>query len=191
LLQGIGWAYSLTAYNLCKAGVMATASTHVPVEVYLQADYEHDCDYVDGEVEERVVGEKDHAIWQALLIRFFGAKQRELGILALPEQRIRVAASRYRVPDVTLLSGDAPDEQIITHPPLAVFEIMSPEDRMSRVLERLADYESMEIGAIWVIEPKDSSYYRYASGQLSPASLFHLPGSEFQVEMKEIAALLD
>jgi Uma2 family endonuclease len=187
----MGLADSLTAYNLCKVGVMATASTHVPVEVYLQADYEHDCDYVDGEIEERVVGENDHANWQAALVIFFGTKRATWKIKIRPEVRIQVAESCYRVPDVTLLSGDAPDEQIITHPPLAVFEIMSPEDRMSRVMERLADYESMGIGAIWVIEPKDMTYYRYASGQLSPASLFHLPGREFQVEMKEIAALLD
>ena len=170
---------------------MATTSTHIPVEVYLQADYEHDCDYVDGEVEERAVGGRDHAMWQATLVMFFGVRQKAWDIKVLPELRVKVAPNRYRVPDVCLLSRTAPSEQIITYPPLAVFEIMSPEDRMTRVLERLADYEQMGVGAIWVIDPKDASYYRYASGQLTPASVFHLPGTEHQVAMAEVAALLD
>jgi Uma2 family endonuclease len=170
---------------------MATTSTHVPVEVYLQADYEHDCDYVDGEVEERSLGGYDHATWQAVLVMFFGLKQKEWDIKVRPELRLQVSSTRYRVADICLVSRELPVEQIITHPPLAVFEILSPEDRMGRVLERLADYERMGIGAIWVIDPRDSSYYRYASGELTLASVFHLPGSEHQVSMSEIAALLD
>lgn len=168
---------------------MATTATRVPVEVYLQADYEHDCDYIDGEVLERPVGGWDHATWQTMLVLFFGVRQKEWGIFVRPELRVRVSPDNYRVPDVCLLSRDAPLEQIVTYPPLAVFEILSPDDRVSRVLERLADYERMGIGAIWVIKPEDSSYYRYASGQLSPASIFHLPGTDHQVEMADIAAL--
>ena len=161
---------------------MAT-TTHVPVEVYLQADYEHDCDYVDGHIEERPVGEYDHSTWQAVLVAFFTAKGKELGVRVRPELRVQAAATRYRVPDVTLLSRDAPMEQIITHPPLAVFENMSPEDRMPRVLERLADYGTMGIPEIWVIDPKNSSYYRYESGQLTPASVFTLPGTGYEIPM--------
>jgi Uma2 family endonuclease len=105
--------------------------------------------------------------------------------------RVRVAADRFRVPDVTLLSRSAPREQIITHPPLAVFEILSPEDSMTRTLEKLSDYERMGIGAIWVIEPKKRLYFRYRDGQLTPGTLFELPGSAFSVPLAEIAALVD
>ena len=90
-----------------------------------------------------------------------------------------------------LLSREAPREQIITHPPLAVFEILSPEDSMTRTLEKLADYEQMGIGAIWVVEPKRQLYYLYREGQLTPATVFELPGSPFSVPMAEIAALAD
>jgi Uma2 family endonuclease len=170
---------------------MATTSTYVPVEVYLSTAYEPDCDYVDGELEERPVGENDHANWQAALVMFFGAKRTEWEIKVRPEVRVQVAPNRFRLPDVSLLSSNAPDEQMITHPPLVVFEILSPEDRMTRVLEKLADYERMGVGAIWVIDPRQSVYYRYASGQLTPASVFHLPGTEHQVAMSEVVALLD
>lgn len=90
---------------------------------------------------------------------------------------------------MTLLSRTSPREQIITHPPLAVFEILSPEDSMARILERLSDYERMGIAAIWLIEPSKQLYYRYRGGQLAPGSVFELPGSGFSVPFAEIAAL--
>ena len=62
---------------------------------------------------------------------------------------------------------------------------------MTRTLEKLADYEGMGIGAIWVIEPRKQLYYRYRNGQLAPGTIFELPGSDFTVPFAEIAALAD
>lgn len=45
--------------------------------------------------------------------------------------RIQVSPSRFRVPDVTILDLSLPIEQIITHPPIAVIEILSPEDAIA------------------------------------------------------------
>ncbi len=104
---------------------------------------------------------------------------------------MKVAANRYRVPDVTLLSRTAPREQIITHAPLAVFEILSPEDTTSRMLVKLAEYEQMGIAAIWLIEPTKQSFLRYREGQLVPGSIFELPGTSFSVPFAEIAALAE
>jgi Uma2 family endonuclease len=168
---------------------MATQSSIIPVEEYLRTTSDPDCEYVDGVIEERPVGEYDHATWQTILAAFFTMRQAELGIEARTELRMQVASRRFRVPDVTILSRKAPREQIITHPPLAVFEILSPEDSMARMLEKLADYERMGIPAIWVIEPTKQAYYRFHSGQLTPDSVFSLPGSSYAVPFAEIAAL--
>ena len=170
---------------------MAAQPSLIPVEEYLRTTSDPDCEYVDGFIEERPVGEYDHATWQAILVAFFTARQAELGINARPELRVRVAANRFRVPDVTLLSRTAPREQIITHAPLAVFEILSPEDSMTRMLEKLADYERMGVEAIWLIEPKKPSFFRYHHGQLTPGTVFELPGSDFSVAFAEIAALAE
>ncbi|MGA3370369.1 MAG: hypothetical protein ABSC48_01265 [Terracidiphilus sp.] len=45
---------------------MATAVqvTHVPVEVYLNSSYEPDSEYVNGRIEERPMGEWNHADWR-------------------------------------------------------------------------------------------------------------------------------
>ncbi|MGD0521928.1 MAG: Uma2 family endonuclease [Terracidiphilus sp.] len=168
---------------------MSATASPISVEEYLRTSADPDCEYVAGVVEERAVGEYDHATWQIILAGYFLAREQELGILSRPELRVQTGADSFRVPDVTLLSRSAPREQIISHPPLAVFEILSPEDSMTRTLEKLADYERMGIGAIWVIEPKKQLYYRYRDGQLTPGTVFELPGSAFSVSLDEIAAL--
>jgi Uma2 family endonuclease len=167
------------------------ATALVTVEDYLKMSADPDCEYVAGVIEERPVGEYDHSTWQIALAAFFLAREKELGILSRPELRVQVAADSFRVPDVVLLKREAPREQIITHPPLAVFEILSPEDSMTRMLEKLAEYERMGIAAIWVIEPKRLLYYRYREGQLTPGTIFELPGAGFSVPFSEIAALAD
>jgi len=170
---------------------MAAQPSLIPVEEYLRTTSDPDCEYVAGVIEERPVGEYDHSTWQTILAVFFNALPAGLGVKARTELRVQVATDNLRVPDVTLLSRSAPREQIITHAPLAVFEILSPEDSMSRMLEKLADYEHMGIAAIWLIEPKKQLYYRYAQGQLTPGALFELPGTSFTVPFSEIAALAD
>ncbi len=170
---------------------MAASASLISVEEYLKTTADPDCEYVAGVIEERAVGEYDHATWQMIVAGYFLAREKELGILSRPELRVQTSADSFRVPDVTLLSRNAPREQIVTHPPLAVFEILSPEDSMTRTLEKLADYERMGIGAIWVIEPKQRLYYRFRDGQLAPGTVFELPGSAFSVPLAEIAALVD
>jgi Uma2 family endonuclease len=167
------------------------AATLVSVLEYLKTSAEPDCEFVAGVIEGRSVGEYDHATWQIVLAAYFHAREKELGIISRPELRVQTSPDSFRVPDVTLLSRNAPREQIITHPPLAVFEILSPEDTMTRMLEKLAEYERMGIGAIWVIEPKKQRYLRYQEGKLTPAEVFEMPGSTFSVPLAEIAALAD
>jgi Uma2 family endonuclease len=163
----------------------------ISIEEYLKTVAEPDCEYVDGEIELRAPAEFDHSSWQVAFLGWFASREVVWGVKVLPSLRVRVSSDRFRVPDVTILSRNAPREQIITHPPLAVFEILSPEDTMTRTLEKLADYERMGIEAIWVIEPKKRLYYRYRDGQLTPGAVFELPGSTFSVAFGEIATLAD
>jgi Uma2 family endonuclease len=66
-----------------------------------------------------------------------------------------VTETRFRVPDARVLDRAAPVEQIVVTPPLAMFEVLSPDDRLSAMLAKLADYERMGIGGIFAIEPKE------------------------------------
>jgi Uma2 family endonuclease len=71
----------------------------------------------------------------------------------LPEERVQVKPDRFRIPDVCVVLGAKPKEPILTKPPLICIEILSPEDRMSRVAERVDDYLSMGVPHIWVLDP--------------------------------------
>lgn len=168
---------------------MATA-TYVPVEIYLRTSYEPDAEYVDGEIEERPMGEHDHAAWQAAIQRWFFAHDREWNIEVLPELRVQVSPSRFRVPDVAVLDCDRPVEQIATHPPIAVFEVLSPEDTVRRLLRKLDDYAKMGIPQIWVLDPEDSSSFRYQDGQLLRGEVFDEPARGITFRIEEIAKLL-
>lgn len=166
------------------------ASTIIPLELYLQSSYEPDAEYVDGEIEERPMGEFDHSSWQHALDMWFGMHEIEWNIRTRTELRIRVSETNYRVPDVTVLDRSNPIEQIITHPPIAVFEIMSPEDRMPRILRKLSDYAEMGIGTIVVIDPQTDKVWSYRNGGLSLDVPESLPGSSCTIDWSKVREYL-
>lgn len=148
---------------------MATAVSYVPIEVYLRSSFEPDAEYVDGEIQERSVGELDHAAWQGVIYKWFSMREGEWGIRVFVELRVQVSPSRFRVPDVVVLENTGPlkdMEQIVRTAPVAVFEILSPEDTVARTLQKLADYEKMGVRSIFVINPKTGCKYQYEAGDL-------------------------
>lgn len=173
---------------------MAT-TTRVPLEVYLRSSYEPDAEYVDGEIEERPVGEYDHASWQHAVELWFAQHAKEWNIRVRPELRVQVSSARFRVPDVTVLDRNQPIEQIISHAPVAVFEILSPEDTHSRLMRKLEDYAAMGIPQIWVIDPgadpKSGSFRRYTNDQLIRSDEFNEPAKGIRFDLHELEALLD
>ncbi len=169
---------------------MAT-TTFVPVEVYLASDYEPDAEYVDGEIEERPTGQYSHGAWQKALLLWFSARAREWNIRVLAEYRVQVAKTRYRVPDVVVWDRSLPIEQILTHAPIAVFEILSPEDRLPRMLRKLADYQAMGVRTIIVINPETDTIYRYQDGKLTPSEEVECPGSACVLDWAAIRELRD
>jgi Uma2 family endonuclease len=132
---------------------MATRAL-IPVEVYLTSVYRPDCDYVDGEVLERNLGERDHSYIQVALAAYFFARRKALNLEVFTEQRVQVRANRYRIPDICVVLGGT-KEKIFTTPPFLCIEILSPEDRMTRVWERIHDYFEMGVPNVWVIDPEN------------------------------------
>ena len=171
------------------------AATCVPefvsVAHYLSSAFEPDAEYVDGVIEERPMGQFDHASWQQALQLWFAGRAKEWNIRVLPEYRVKVAPTRYRIPDVTVFDRSQPIEQILTHAPIAVFEVLSPEDQVSRVLRKLADYQAMGIRTIVVINPETDTVYRYWDGVLTPNEDAACPGSACTLDWAKIRELRD
>ena len=169
---------------------MAT-STLVPLQVYLESDYRPDCDWIDGEVRERNMGEGQHSNIQQFFIVFFSVHKREWGIHIWPEQRVQVAANRFRVPDVTVTRASAPFEAIITVAPLLCVEVLSRDQRMSEIDERAQDYLAMGVPVVWIVDPlRRTAYVSDAQGQRQVTEL-SVAGTEIRVGVAEVFAELD
>lgn len=103
----------------------AAISPFVSVEEYLHTMYRPDVDYVDGYLEERNLGEYDHATLQMTLSAFFHSKRHEWKIRVAPELRVQTGERRFRIPDVCIMSTAQPKEQIIRHAPILCIEILA------------------------------------------------------------------
>ena len=133
---------------------MAPVEPTVPVEEYLATEYDPDCDYVDGELLERNFGERDHGELQGHIYAHFVNLRMQLRVYPFIEQRVQVSRTRYRVPDICLVLGARPNEQIFTQPPFVAIEVLSPEDRVSRMQQKIDDYLSFGIRYVWLIDPQ-------------------------------------
>jgi len=145
------------------------AGTLISVSEYLSTSYNPDCDYVDGEVLERKVGEYDHARLQTVLSAYLFNREKQWGICVISEQRVQVTTTRFRVPDLCVVSGDPPAEQIFTKPPMLCIEILSPEDTMSRMQERINDYLTFGVAHVWVLDPRTRRAYDYTPAGMQEA----------------------
>jgi Uma2 family endonuclease len=121
-----------------------------------------DRDYVDGEVVERNMGELPHARLQAALLRRLQGVGESLGLEVLPEIRIQVAATRFRVADVAAWLPGPIGSRIPTVPPFLVAEVLSPEDRLVRLRPKIQDYLAHGVAWLWVIDPNERCAMSYS-----------------------------
>jgi len=139
----------------------------ISVREYLTTSYDPDCDYVDSVVEERNVGERDHSKLQGAVIANYYNRRREWGIHVYPEQRIQVSPTRFRIPDVCIIAGPEPEDQVFRTPPFICIEILSPEDRLSRVRERLNDYLRFGVPYAFLLDPETRKAYRWTTAGMT------------------------
>ena len=166
---------------------------YVTVEEYLHTSYRPDCDYVDGQIEERNLGEYDHGLLQLALGVLFTANREAWEVRVVTDVRTQVKRTRYRVPDLSVLRANAPREQIITHPPLIAIEILSPEDRLSRFQERIDDYVEFGVGNIWIIDPAKRRAWVCSRGRFEEPEgrILAVPSSAIQIPLDSLFAELD
>jgi len=167
--------------------------TGVSVEEYLSTAYRPDCDYVDGEVRERNVGEYPHSNLQTGLVIWFGVRQREWDIRVLTEQRVRVSSHQFRVPDLIVLRRDQPIEPVFTQPPLICIEILSKDDSLRSIWERVDEYLKFGVPNVWILDPVlRKAYVCRQNGFLEPeGGILQAAGSAIRLPLAEIFAALD
>ena len=163
------------------------ATTAVTIEEYLSISYRPDCDYIDGEVQERNLGTFDHSRLQLAIAAYFYVRRKEWGICVVPEQRVQISPTRFRIPDVCVILGE-PTSQILREPPFICIEILSPEDRVSRVNERVTDYFQFGVPYVWLFDPQTRKAWRCTPGAMVEVTELRTENPAMVVPLDELFA---
>ncbi len=147
-----------------------SAGTLVSIEEYLSTSYRPDRDYIEGVLLERNVGEWDHSRLQTLLAVWFYAQEARWAVQAVVEQRVQVKRDRFRIPDVCLVR-ESDVKPIITEPPVLCIEVLSRDDTVSSLEDRVNDYLQFGVPTVWVLDPATRRGYMYTAGGIRTEAL--------------------
>lgn len=117
--------------------------TLIPIAEYLSTTYHPDCEYVDGVVLEKNVGEHDHSRLQTLMAGLLLSKEREYAIAAFTGQRIRLSDYKLRIPDILR------DEAAI---------------QTSASAQRIGEYQRFGVRNIWIVDSRKRNVLEAGAG---------------------------
>lgn len=165
----------------------------VSIEEYLTTSYRPDRDFIDGELQERNLGELEHSLLQTAIVTWFWTRKDEWNVLPLVEQRVQVAPSRFRVPDVTVLHANQARGPIITTPPLILIEVLSKDDTLRSMRERVDDYLNFGVRHVWILDPAAKrAYVCSKTGFQEPErGKLIVPGTAISIVLSELFTQLE
>lgn len=151
---------------------MATQSL-VSIEEYLRSRFpDLDREYVDGQIVERSLPDYLHAKTQYCLCLVFGRLSQRFPLFPVTECRLRVSATRFRIPDLAVFSPREPAARVPSEPPLIAIEIRSPDER--DVDQKLEEYRRLGTPHVWLIDPESRKLYVW-TGTLTEVPALDLP----------------
>jgi Uma2 family endonuclease len=126
----------------------------VPVEEYLNATYQPDCEYDNGQLIQRArLGAREGAV-KARLLAYFREIEDAVNARALEDQRIRIVeGKRYRLADLCLVRRPHASARVLVRSPLVVIEIPRPGERPGLTLSRLSDFFQTGVPHLWAVDP--------------------------------------
>jgi len=141
------------------------AKSAISAEQYLRTSFpDLDKEYRDGEIVERSLPDYLHAKTQGLLVAFFAALRKRLPVFVCPELRLRVRQGLYLIPDVSVFYQDEPQQRVPETPPLLAIEILSSDDRLTKVREKLEEYRTWGVPHVWLVDPYAKRMYTCDAG---------------------------
>jgi Uma2 family endonuclease len=164
----------------CYSWGQVATKTQITAEQYLRTTFEHDAEFVHGEIVERSMPDYIHSTIQFLVLLRFGALLGAHRLYPRPELRLRVAPDAYRIPDVSVLT-QPPQQRVPDVPPLVVVEILSQDDRHSDLMQKLEEYRQWGVPNIWVVDPSTKRLSIYSKLGLQNVSALSLPDYSFEL----------
>jgi Uma2 family endonuclease len=160
---------------------------------YCATTYRPDREFIEGRLIERNLGEYDHSNLQGALLTYFRSRRREWNLRVLMAQRVQVRSDRFRVPDVCVFSRTQPVEQVFTAPPLVCIEVLSKDDTLRSMQDRIDDYRAFGVPNIWVLDPTKRRAYICTHGNFrEPADgMLAIEHSPICIPLNDLFADLD
>jgi Uma2 family endonuclease len=163
----------------------------IALDEYLSTAYDPDCEYVDGKLVDRNIGESDHSALPGIVSATLYNLRREVGIHVFLSLRVQVAATRYRIPDITVTTQKARG-RILREPPFLCIEVLSPEDRASRMELKIDDYLTFGVRHIWLIDPRLRKVWIYTNeGKRESSAILTTSDPLLTLKLDEVFAKLD
>jgi Uma2 family endonuclease len=170
-----------------------SSATLIPVSEYLGTIYKPDRHYIGGYVLERNLGKREHAALQGILTAIFANHRKAWGVIPLPEQRVRVTQSDYRVTDLCVVRLSDPRDPIVQFPPLIAIEILSEGDTLRKTYDEGQDYIRTGVEHFWIFDPEVCKAFIGTATTLAEPESGELtvPGTPIKLVLAEIFAELD
>jgi Uma2 family endonuclease len=165
--------------------VHMSAKAGISVAEYLHTSFpDLDREYRDGELLERNVPDYAHARTQALLIFFFEMLRQKLSLYACSELRLKLREGLYLIPDVCVFRA-AQSSSVPDQPPIIAIEILTPDDRMSSVREKLDQFKAWGVAHVWLVDPHSKRMYSCDQGLLE-VGVLTIPELGLEIKAAEI-----
>ena len=147
------------------------AKSAISLEQYLHATFpDVDREYRDGEIVERSLPDYLHGRVQGAIFAFFWALRSELALFPCVETRMRLRSNLVLIPDVAVFYPDEP-ARVPDTPPLVVAEVLSLDDRLTAVREKLEEYKAWGVPHVWLVDPHTKRLYMRDQGLVEVTSL--------------------
>lgn len=130
---------------------MATAAAHLSLEEFhrLYDGKKPAYEYWFGEAIRKAMPTNVHGVVQFLIMLML----RNLGWTVASEARLKVIREAEPVPDVIAVHGKLPRRYSTTSPEICI-EILSPGDRLERMLWKARHYLDWGSSWVWIIDPE-------------------------------------
>ena len=105
---------------------------------------------------------------------------------SLGSEKLPKTPTRFRIPDVCVILGQEEQEPILRKPPFICIEILSSEDRMSRVQERVNDYFAFGVPNVWIFDPRSRKAYQCTPQGMTETAVLRTENPEIVVPLDAV-----
>jgi len=79
---------------------------------------------------------------------------------------VQVSKTRFRVPDITVILASDATTPILSAQPFLCIEILSKDDTVSGLNEKISNYFRFGVKFVWVIDPLARQAFVYTPGKI-------------------------